>query len=83
MQQPNLLAASMLVALLLLAVLRWRIAMPIAEGGTPLPWPAPSGDEDQQPETDRSPPRQWPRGLSAAVALAAAVRVALLVTLHA
>ena len=43
--------------------------------------PAAPGDEDeQQPETDRAPRRQW---LPYAVASVAAARVVLLLTLHA
>ncbi len=79
--QPSQAAAFVLVALMLIAVLRWRIAMPIAEGKAAA-WPG-AGEDEQQPESDRARQSLWPLGLSAAVALTAVVRVALLVTLHA
>ena len=92
--QPNLAAAFVLFALVLLAVLRWRMAQPFAEdAGTVGGWPPARGKDQQevaagpgdeeQPETDLKPRRMWPVGLSAAVAVTAILRVALLVTLHA
>ena len=88
--QPNLAAAFVLFALVLFAILRWSVALPIAETGAPSAWPGTSEKREpgeasdvQQPETDRAPRRLWPIGLSAAVAVTAAVRVALLVTLRA
>jgi hypothetical protein len=79
---PGQAAAFVLVALMLIVVLRWRIAMPISESKEPAAWPGARKDQPQ-PEAERAPRRLWPLGLSAAVAVTAAVRVALLVTLHA
>ncbi len=82
--QPHLAAAFLFFAFVLLAILRWRSAMPIAESAEPAAWPgSDEGDEEQRPGTERTERRLWPVGLSAAVAVTAALRVALLVTLHA
>ena len=43
--------------------------------------PEDGGDDEQQPETDRAP-RRGPHALTWVVALTAAVRLGLLVTLH-
>lgn len=83
--QPNFAAACVLFALVLLAILRWHVALPISESAAPSQWPA-SGDpatEAAQKGRDRPGRSLWPIGLSAAVAVTAALRVALLFTLHA
>lgn len=83
--QPNLAAVFVLFALMLLAILRWSVAMPLADGPAPARWPGTQkpDTEDEQPETDRAPRRLWTHALPAAVAVMAALRVALLFTLHA
>ncbi len=69
---------------MLFAILRWREAMPIVESPAAAAWPPGTRDEEeQQPETDHAPRRSWTVRLSAAIALTAVVRVALLFTLHA
>lgn len=63
--------------------MRWSIAMPIAEGAPKAAWPGASDEEEQRrTQTHLEPRALWPVGLSAAVVLTAAVRVALLVSLH-
>ena len=81
--QPNVAAAVVLFALLLCAVLRWHASVPVTDATEFLRWPTPRKGEDQLPEPVRAARRSWPVGLSAAVALVALFRIALLVTLHA
>jgi hypothetical protein len=81
--QPTVAAGFLLFALVLLALARWRAALPLAEGAAG-EWPEEPGDDrEEQPETDRAPLRAWPLGLVAAVAAMALARVAFLVALHA
>lgn len=81
--QPTVVAGFLFFALVLLALARWRAALPLAEGA-PGQWPTEPGDDrEEQPETDRAPLRAWPLGLTVAVAAMALARVAFLVALHA
>lgn len=86
MQPAAQIAWVLAFALLLLALLGragWlRLAVPAFEAERSGPGsPGEDGDEDQLPETDRAPRRRL-HALTYAVALTAAVRVGLLVTLH-
>jgi hypothetical protein len=87
MQPAAQIAWVLAFALLLLALLGragWlRLAVPVfdAERSGPGSPPGEDGDGDQLPETDRAPRRRL-HALTYAVALTAAVRVGLLVTLH-
>jgi hypothetical protein len=81
--QPTVVAGFLLLALVLFALVRWRAALPLAEGA-PGQWPTEPGDDrEEQPETDRAPLRAWPVALTVAVAAMALARVAFLVALHA
>jgi hypothetical protein len=71
--------AALLVAVLRRAGWLWLPA-PVAEVGGPRV-PGDGGDDEQLPETDRAP-RGGLHPLTCAVALTAAVRLGLLVTLH-
>ena len=76
------LAFAIVAALALVVLLRRPGAFApalVAEGAARLPPPRPGDEDEQQPETDRAPRRWLPWG----VAAVAAVRLALLLTLHA
>jgi len=77
------LAITLLAALALLLLLRRPgLSCPVLVVCVPGRWqaaPAPGDEDEQQPETDRAP-RPWLRW---SIAAAAAIRLVLLVTLHA
>lgn len=81
--QPNVaIFAALGLLLLLLAVIRWKDAVPLAEAPEAGAWPD-ALKADPQVAQPSNPRRTWPTGLTVAVMTIGILRVALLVTLHA